>query len=661
MKAYSLLLTAIFLIALGGTAIAQDDNGDLPTAQVIPCPPGILTGFSEMEGETVECGTVTVPANYNEPDGATIDLVYANLKSHSLAPAPDPVIYLHGGPGVGELAGLNVDLADSIAVRFETLRQRRDVIVFDQRGVGYSYGEVDCKAIYDAEFDDAYAAAQEALGPDAPAYEPGFVAAQSVYGDCAEALTETGVDLTQYNTVNNARDVASLAQALGYDEYNLYGLSYGTRLGLEVLRQKPSGLRALIVDSVMPPEIPFNDRMPEANVESFQNIAAMCEADEACAEAYPDLVGLFNRAFAQLEQEPLEEGLRTDSEALANLLTTQINAAESVWIVPYLPRLLSELAEGNTDTWNGIFVTGELAPQTVADRFALPQGDAPFSAYRLLNTANDLARQANGLEEAAETVAEQVHEMAEESSSTPGDRFLDAVEERRTAPFAAVQELDFQSDLLALPAQEPVTATLSAFVEQHFSGADAEILESIVAEMTDEDVALLFENAHFDDRFHDLANGIAHYLYFCNEGIPFNSLAGLEAVTAASPIPGLTQFEAEKQALWLDGCERLPTNSVPEGFHEPVTGDGEIPVMVFAGTNDTQTATSWARQAADNLIGAQYVEFPNAGHGALAFSQCAKDIAAAFFDQPKREVVTACVADLIPRFVLPDEPLSASW
>lgn len=64
---------------------------------------------------------------------------------------------------------------------------------------------------------------------------------------------------------------------------------------------------------------------------------------------------------------------------------------------------------------------------------------------------------------------------------------------------------------------------------------------------------------------------------------------------------------------------------------------------------------------ADNLIGAQYVEFPNAGHGVINFSQCAKDIAAAFIDEPQRDVVPSCVTGLAPRFVLPDEPLGASW
>ena len=194
-------------------------------------------------------------------------------------------------------------------------------------------------------------------------------------------------------------------------------------------------------------------------------------------------------------------------------------------------------------------------------------------------------------------------------------------------------------------------------MNKHFSGADAEILLAQIASMADEDIELLFETARFNDRFHDLANGISHYLYFCNEGVPFNSLEGLRANAENYQVPGLTRFEVEKQALFLEGCERFPTGTLPENFHEPVTGDGSIPVIVFGGTNDTQTATSWARQAAEDVAGAQYVEFPNAGHGSIQFSQCAKDIAAAFVDNPEAEVNSSCTADLVPRFILPDEPL----
>jgi pimeloyl-ACP methyl ester carboxylesterase len=102
-----------------------------PTSE-IPCPEGVPPG--EIEGETITCGILTVPENYDEPDGRQIDITYAVLHSHSLSPAPDPIIDLRGGPGgtiVGEFMEVRAQLYDS-------LRRTRDVVLFDQRGTKYS-------------------------------------------------------------------------------------------------------------------------------------------------------------------------------------------------------------------------------------------------------------------------------------------------------------------------------------------------------------------------------------------------------------------------------------------------------------------------------------------------------------------------------------------
>lgn len=652
MSSRILVLLALALLPIATASCGQDDADPAAEATSIPCPDGILTDFSEVEGETIECGTVTVPIDYDEPDGPTMDLVYAILRSRSAAPAPDPVISLHGGPGMSELAVLT----EGYTARFETLRQRRDLVFFDQRGGGYSFGPIDCKALFDEEFEAALAEAEEALGPDAPLYAPRMTASQAINGDCAEALMAEGVDLSQFNTVNNARDVARLADALGLDSYNLLGTSYGTRLGLEVLRQQPEGLRSLLIDSVVPHDIPFNDRMPEANIEAFQSIQAMCLLDEACAAAYPDLEERLNRVFARLDKEPLttERGFPVTSEDLEVLLTITINTPLTVGMVPYLPRMIHELDEGVTETYEGLTSMSLLISDEAEDRYVASAAD-DAEGRRLLDEANDLARQSAELDAEASSLALQA--LAAIRASAPGDRFWIAVDERWESSHSAAEARDFRTDYLSLPTRAPTAATLEAFVDRHFRGADAQELSAVIAGLSEEEIARMFEDAHFNRRFHDLANEMAHHLYSCNDGVPFNSLEGLLAYAETSPIPGLTRGEVEKQALFLEGCERLPTGTLPDSFHEPVTGDGTVPVMVFGATNDTQTAVSWARKAADDVVGARYVEFPNSGHGAMAYSRCAQDVAAAFLDDPDVEIDSSCTADLVPRFVLPDEPL----
>ncbi len=82
------------------------EPGALSSTETVPCPSSIAKGAAfaasgtEVEGQTYSCGVVVVPENYAQPDGRTIELFYLKLHSSSQSPAPDPLVYLSGGPGV---------------------------------------------------------------------------------------------------------------------------------------------------------------------------------------------------------------------------------------------------------------------------------------------------------------------------------------------------------------------------------------------------------------------------------------------------------------------------------------------------------------------------------------------------------------------------------
>ena len=149
-------IVAVLLLALVTTAAAGQISGGSFNVTATPCP--AEPALDEIEGETVICGAVTVPENYDAPDGTQIDLAFATLKSTSLAPAADPVIYLHGGPGAAELR----DLA-KMSERFAPLRQTRDVIIFDQRGTGFSPGPLTCDVEVATQRDDVDRAGVECI------------------------------------------------------------------------------------------------------------------------------------------------------------------------------------------------------------------------------------------------------------------------------------------------------------------------------------------------------------------------------------------------------------------------------------------------------------------------------------------------------------------
>ena len=214
----------------------------------------------------VECGTVAVPENWANPGERTLTISYAVLKALSDHPEPDPVVYLEGGPGGSALGGIAM-FADVFAVQ----RQTRDIVLFDQRGTQFSSPLV-CSAftIDDAIESFTTPAAVEDEPESTPEQWPmdlspssdaeGMMAAARVQvGDrtarCVRELLGKGIDLRQYNSIANANDTVALVNALGYETYNLYGISYGTRLALVLMRDHPEGIRSVVLDSTFPPEI----------------------------------------------------------------------------------------------------------------------------------------------------------------------------------------------------------------------------------------------------------------------------------------------------------------------------------------------------------------------------------------------------------------------
>lgn len=145
-----------------------------------------------VEGNDIDCGYVTVPEDRSDPSSQMIELAFAILYAPTDDVQPDPVIYLAGGPGgnaVGELDGwLDVPYL-----------QDRDLILLDQRGTGYSVPSLNCPEV-EEEAEDATQL-------------------------CYDRLVDEGINLQAYNSAENAADVADLRVALGYEEWNLYGVS----------------------------------------------------------------------------------------------------------------------------------------------------------------------------------------------------------------------------------------------------------------------------------------------------------------------------------------------------------------------------------------------------------------------------------------------------
>jgi pimeloyl-ACP methyl ester carboxylesterase len=275
--------------------------------------------FDTPGGNEIDCGFLTVPEDRTQSDSPSIRLAVAIVRAPGGTSAA-PIIYLAGGPG-----GSAIDdfAADPEGWEYP-FTQNRDLILLDQRGTGYSQPTLDCPEFNTADDDE---------NPDEL---------------CYDRLLNDGIDLDAYNTRENAADVAALREALDIFEWDLLGISYGTRLALAVMRYYPAGVRAVVLDSPFPP----NADTPVDEIYSFTDalteLFADCARDAYCSDEYPDLEAVFLETVATLNEDDTAEIYGDD------LVFALSSAFSDTSLVPLLPFVIYEVAYGNYDALDEI-------------------------------------------------------------------------------------------------------------------------------------------------------------------------------------------------------------------------------------------------------------------------------------------------------------------
>jgi len=301
--------------------------------------------FEIPPGQTVDCDYLTVPEDRSQPDGPTIRLHVAIFRSHSDNPAPDPIVYLEGGPGGNalEIASLTFNR------RFAPFLANRDFIIFDQRGVGYSEPALDCQELIDLTY--------ETLAQDLSPEEILALSTEAIRS-CRDRLVSEGVNLAAYNSAESAADLNDLRLALGYEEWNLYGISYGTKLALTTMRDYPQGIRSVILDSTYPLPVSIYAEMPVNFDRALNILFDGCAADPAGSEAYPDLETVFWELVEQLNASPFT--LSVTQPLSGETYDVLMNGDGLIWflfkslysteLIPHLPKIIFDVRDGNYDT-----------------------------------------------------------------------------------------------------------------------------------------------------------------------------------------------------------------------------------------------------------------------------------------------------------------------
>ncbi|RUO33534.1 alpha/beta hydrolase [Aliidiomarina sanyensis] len=298
----NVLLSALVLVGLSTLAMPAHASGLV----LEPCH---VRGHAEQ----IECGYLTVPEDHLNPTDETLDIYVVRLPAISSGKSPDPLVFLAGGPGQAA-----TELTAFIASIFSEVRQTRDILLIDQRGTGKS-NPLQC----DLQDLDLLLLSEEEIDLTA--------AAQT----CADALD---VNFQHYHTVNAIHDFDAVRRALGYQQINLYGGSYGTRAGLVWMREKPEAIRAVVLDGLAPTQVvvgPFGTFSQRA----YERLVADCAADTACHERFGDVDANYQALRQALrEQPPVLQYRDPRSDEIVELLLTEPRLSGTLRNALYSPR-----------------------------------------------------------------------------------------------------------------------------------------------------------------------------------------------------------------------------------------------------------------------------------------------------------------------------------
>ena len=229
----------------------------------------------------VECGTFSVPLDYSDANGVNIELFVVRLPSSNARPKLDPLLMISGGPG--QASSESFLFADK---QFQSIHRSRDIYLLDQRGTGRSSPLV-CSAFsgqnlnIQADIGNSLALAQR-------------------------CLQELSLPPEFFTTSVAVQDIEQLRVRLGIQYWNIYGVSYGTRVAQHYLRRYPESTRSLILDSVLYPELNLGPEIAVLSQAALDSLIHRCEQDSDCDKAYPELREGLETLISSLDEEPVD-------------------------------------------------------------------------------------------------------------------------------------------------------------------------------------------------------------------------------------------------------------------------------------------------------------------------------------------------------------------
>lgn len=330
---------ATVLAGCGDRAAGGDDAGARPARLFgeIPFHGCTLDSGNAATRVEAQCATFEVPEDPAAADGRRIALNLAWLPASAAdGGTGDPVFFLAGGPGQAATG-----LAPQINSALREVRRQRDIVLVDQRGTGGS-NPLDC---LDA---DGEALDLDALTVPTDAQFDAFVAR------CLDGLAGRA-DPRFYTTANAIRDLDDVRAALGVEQLNLIGGSYGTRVAQQYAMAYPQHVRSLVLDGVAPNDLVVGGEFAHTFEAALALQAGQCAQDPACGDRFPtDVQAQLRGVLSTLQAAPVPTVYRdptTGSQREGTVTPDTVTGLAFLFsyapqTASLLPLILDEAAQG---------------------------------------------------------------------------------------------------------------------------------------------------------------------------------------------------------------------------------------------------------------------------------------------------------------------------
>lgn len=320
----------VFLLTTSVSASAQDH---VPRLEPAECP---FERGNWARDARFDCKWLVVPEVHGNPKSRMIKLAVVIVRAREPDGSP-PLVFLHGGPGD---SGIRAFTRIVVQARMD---QHREVVIYDQRGAGFSEPKL-CPEFKDVEREAQKIKTQK----EAEEFE------QAGVRKCVNSL-DARIERSAYNTGESAADMIDLRQALGYSSWDVFSDSYGARLAQEAMRRDPKAIRSVVLHKPVTRGPDFVAEIALSTQQAFERIFTDCKKQPECRIAFPTLEKDFYETYTELNNSPLSvqiaqnpnDAVVLDGQRFVDRIRNDVISPGDPAKLSRLPLLLNEFRRGD--------------------------------------------------------------------------------------------------------------------------------------------------------------------------------------------------------------------------------------------------------------------------------------------------------------------------